>query len=123
MDSIRMLERVNADPEFARDLAARAAAAAPINPRGNTGGHEWSALLDAIAESDEERERMTAALNKRPANSPEALARMTAKVSAGSHVAGAPTTTTTTTTITTTSCLTLLTEIECLDVLTITLSA
>jgi hypothetical protein len=101
-----IVKRVEDDPQFAKDLQAKAQAAAPTPP----GGPEWVALLNAISDSPEEREKMAAALMKQKAASPQDLSRMMAKLQ---KVEGAPTTTTTTTTVTGTSMTTLATTMDC----------
>ena len=101
-----ILKRVEDDPQFARDLQAKAQAAAPTSYDGS----EWVTLLNAISDSPEDREKMTTALQKRKAASPQELGRMMAKLQ---KVDGAPTTTTTTTTVTGTSMTTLISTMDC----------
>jgi carbohydrate-binding DOMON domain-containing protein len=122
MSALAVLQRVTSDTSYAQEMAAKANAAASIVPTAaNVLGPEWSALIDAVAETPEERAQIVEALAKRPPNAPEHLARMVSAVN-NRPQAEIETTTTTTTTLTTTSCLTLLTDIGCTAILTITLA-
>ena len=55
-------------------LADKSDAAARIPHICNTEGPQWSAFLDAIADSPEDRDKIIAVLSARPANSSEVLA-------------------------------------------------
>ena len=101
-----IVKRVEDDPQFAKDLQAKAQAAAPTPP----GGPEWAALLNAISDSPDERAKMATALQKQKAASPQDLSRMTSKLQ---KAEGAPTTTTTTTTVTRSSMTTLVSTMDC----------
>jgi hypothetical protein len=111
MASFALFDRIKADPAFAKDLEGKVQAVIKVPATsGNVTGPEWSALLNAIAESPEDKQSMIQALNRRSPDSPERLAKMVSNLKGKTVVADIPTTTTTTTT---SVCVFTLTGVDC----------